>query len=955
MSSVLVGRSAELAQLRGALAAAPGAVLVGGEAGLGKTRLLTEFARAAEARVLVGGCLELGSDGLPFAPFTTVLRGLVRDIGIDGVAGLVPRGDTGGLARLLPEFGEPETDAASGEERARLFEVVLTLLERLAERGPVVLVIEDAHWADRSTRDLLAFLIRNLGTVPLLIVMTYRSDELHRTHPLRPLLAGLERLDRVRRIEIGRLPRGDVAALVTELLGHAPPPGLVERVEARSEGNPLFIEALLDDDGTLACELPESLRDLLLAGVQRLPEETQDVLRDASGGSTRIEHALLAAVSGLDDAALTRVLRPAVAANVLVVDGDGYAFRHALIREAVHDDLLPGEYTRLHTRYAEALEKDPGLVPAGRLWVELSYHWTQAHDSTWALVASWRAAGEARKALAYAERLAMLERVLQLWDKVPDAAERIGADHVKVLEDAATAADEAGEYDRGVRLVTAAIKEVEAADGECDTARWAMLLELRGRMLYQLARPGFVEDLRAAVDALPAEPPTIMRARALSTLGNYVRITTAIDAAREAALESLSIARALGDPVAEAEALITLFCARTDYENEDPLTEVEQAADRCGDHRVLLRYHVIRSHFLEGAGRHEEAAAVAERGKELAREYGVVRTQGTFLSINQAEPLVSLGRWDQAVAVMSHALEQDPAITTRTSLLVLSGWVALSRGDLPTARARVERAREIMKLKLKWLKTQDYFSTLWLEASLALEEGDPAAALEAARPVLDHGGLPDDARYAWPVLVTAVTACDQLGEEAAGDLRRVEERAAGLEISGPLQRAYRLTYDAKLAKAHGLPDRAAWERAAAAWQDLGNPYYHARALCRAAESALAAGDHDGAVEMLRTAVEITDRLGAAPLGEQAAGLLRRTRASRTGSAPLGLTPREFEVLRLVAEGRSNRDIAEELFISVKTASVHVSNILGKLEVTSRGEAAATAHRLGLFAAAKVRA
>ncbi|WP_412516286.1 AAA family ATPase [Actinomadura madurae] len=626
MSSVLVGRSAELARLREALAAAPGAVLVGGDAGLGKTRLLTEFARAAEARALVGGCLELGSDGLPFAPFTTVLRGLVRDIGIDGVAGLVPRGDTGGLARLLPEFGEPETDAASGEERARLFEVVLTLLERLAERGPVVLVIEDAHWADRSTRDLLAFLIRNLGTVPLLIVMTYRSDELHRTHPLRPLLAGLERLDRVRRIEIGRLARGDVAALVTELLGHAPPPGLVERVEARSEGNPLFIEALLDDDGTLACELPESLRDLLLAGVQRLPEETQDVLRDASGGSTRIEHALLAAVSGLDDAALARVLRPAVAANVLVVDGDGYAFRHALIREAVHDDLLPGEYTRLHTRYAEALEKDPGLVPAGRLWVELSYHWTQAHDSTWALVASWRAAGEARKALAYAERLAMLERVLQLWDKVPDAAERIGADHVRVLEDAATAADGAGEYDRGVRLVTAAINEVEAAGGERDTARWAMLLELRGRMLYQLARPGFVEDLRAAVDALPADPPTIMRARALSTLGNYVRIMTEIEAARAAALESLSIARELGDPVAEAEALITLFCAHIDYEGADRLTEIEEATRRCGDHRVLLRYHVIRSHFLEGAGRHEEAAAVAERGKELAREYGVART-----------------------------------------------------------------------------------------------------------------------------------------------------------------------------------------------------------------------------------------------------------------------------------------------------------------------------------------
>ncbi|TDB75442.1 helix-turn-helix transcriptional regulator [Actinomadura sp. KC216] len=953
MSPVLIGRSAELAELESALAGAPGAVLVGGDAGLGKTRLIREFTTAVDgerARVLVGGCLELGSDGLPFAPFTTVLRGLVRDIGIDGVAGLVPRGDTGGLARLLPEFGEPESDAASGEERARLFEVVLTLLERLAERGPVVLVIEDAHWADRSTRDLLAFLVRNLGAVPVLIVVTYRSDELHRAHPLRQLLAGLERVERVRRMEIAPLSRADVAALVTELLGdrQMPPAGLVDRIAARSEGNPLFIEALLDDDGTLACELPESLRDLLLAGVQRLPEETQEVLRDASGGGTRIEHALLAAVTRLGDAALTRVLRPAVAANVLVVDGDGYAFRHALIREAVHDDLLPGEYTRLHKRYAEALEDDPGLVPAGRLWVELSYHWNAAHDSTWALVASWRAAAEARKALAYAECLAMLSRVLELWDQVPDAEERIEANHIKVLQDAASAADKAGEYDRGIKLVTAAIREVEDAAPD-DPSRLAMLLELRGRMRYQMARPGFVEDMRAAVEALPAEPPTALRARALSTLGNYVRLTTDIGEARKAAAESLAIARRLADPVTEAEALITRFCADIDYDDAAAIAEVGETVERSGNHQVRLRYYVIKSHFLEGTGRHEEAAAIAARGKELAREYGVARTQGTFMSINQAEPLVSLGRWDEAITVLNHAMEQDPAVTTRTSLLVLSGWLALARGDLATASKRLVLSREIMNLKMKWLKTQDYFSTLWLESQVALAEGRPEAALDAVRPVLDHAGLPDDARYAWPTLVVGASACAELGETAAADLRRIAERAAALQVSGPLQQAHRLTFTAEHARARGVLDLRAWDEAAAAWDALGNPYYRARALLRAAEAAVAGGDHDGAAERLHIAADLAAGLGAAPLGELVADLLRRTRTRRADdSAPLGLTPREFEVLRLVAEGRSNRDIAAALFISVKTASVHVSNILGKLEVASRGEAAATAHRLSLF-------
>ncbi|MFD0691850.1 helix-turn-helix transcriptional regulator [Actinomadura fibrosa] len=965
MSPLLVGRAAELRELEDALAAAPGAVLVGGEAGLGKTRLIREFGAALaepampggapRARLLVGGCLELGSDGLPFAPFTTVLRGLVRDIGIDGVAGLVPRGDTACLARLLPEFGEPESDAASGEERARLFEVVLTLLERLAEQGPVVLVIEDAHWADRSTRDLLTFLIRNVSAAPLLIVATYRADELHRAHPLRPVLAGLERVDRVRRLELTRLSRADVAALVAGTLGHAPPPGLVDRIAARSEGNPLFIEALLDDDGTLACELPESLRDLLLAGVQRLPEETQDVLRDASGGGTRIEHALLAAVSGLDDAALTRVLRPAVAANVLVVDGDGYAFRHALIREAVHDDLLPGEHTRLHTRYAEALENDPGLVPSGRLWVELSHHWNAAHDSTWALVASWRAAADARKALAYAECLTMLSRVLELWDRVPDAAERIGADHVKVLEDAATAADFAGEYDRGIKLVTAALDEVERG-GARDTARWASLLELRGRMSHQMARPGFVEDLRAAAAALPADPPTVLRARVLATLAQYVRLTTDIDGARAAAEESLAIARRLEDPLAEAQALITLFCVDIDYEKDATrITEVRDVAERSGDHRAILRRSVIESHFLEGAGRHEEAAAVAARGRELAREYGVTRTQGTFLSINQTEPLVSLGRWDEALTVLRNAMDQEPSVTIRTSLLVLWGMVTLARGDVEGTREPLTAAREIVALKMNWLKTQDYFATLRLEGLVALAEGRPADAVAAAREVVKRPGLPDDARYAWPVLVIGAAACAELaaaGQDASDDLARMEERAAQVHVQGPLQGAYALTFAAEAARARGVLDRDAWDTAAAAWEALGNPFHRAEALTRAAEAALLDGDHEAAADRLCVAAALAAGLRAEPLAARIDDLRRRTRGPRRNGAddavPLGLTPREYEVLRLVAEGRSNRDIAAALFISVKTASVHVSNILGKLEVASRGEAAATAHRLALF-------
>ncbi|GAA2435924.1 LuxR family transcriptional regulator [Actinomadura vinacea] len=955
---MLVGRTVELGDLEEALAHAPGAVLVGGEAGLGKTRLIREFAGAIErgagggnARLLVGGCLELGSDGLPFAPFTTVLRGLVRDIGTGGVAELLPRGDTAGLARLLPEFGEPETDAASGEERAWLFELVLILLERLAERGPVVLVIEDAHWADRSTRDLLAFLVRNSDAAPLLIVVTYRTDELHRTHPLRPLLAELSRVDRVRRLELTRLSRGEVARLVAGQLGEEPSAALVERIHARSEGNPLFVEFLLEaDGGGKQGELPESLRDLLLAGFQRLPEETQDVLRDASGGGTRIEHALLSAVSGLDDARLTRKLRPAVAANVLVVDGDGYAFRHALIREAVHDDLLPGENTRLHTRYAQALEDDPGLVPARRLWVELSHHWLAAHDVTWALVSAWRAAGEARKALAYAEQLAMLSRVLELWERVPDAADRIGAGHLDVLEQAATAADLAGEFEPGIKLATSALKAIGLGEGT--GPRRAALLELRGRMRHQIARPGFVEDLQEAVRCIPPDPPTELRSRTLSTLAGYVRLTTDIEVARQAAEEALEIAQRIGSLTAEVDARITRFCVDIDYDaGEAALTEAEAFAQRAGTPRVLLRMAVIKSHFLEGAGRHEAAVEVAHRGMELAREYGVARTQGAFLGINRAEPLVSLGRWDEARTVLRQAVEQDPAVTTRTSLGVLDGEIALSRGDLATARDRLAEAREIIDLKMQWLKAQDFFATLRLEARLRMAEGRPREALAAVRRVVDMPGLPDDGRFAWPVLVVGAAACAELGDAATIDDKpafpQIQARVANLDTRGPAQEAYRLAFEAEATRVRGEADPAVWDAAAAAWEALGRPFERAEALLGAADAALARGEHDPAAERLDRAARLAAELAAHPLRARIEETGLRVRR-RDEAAPLGLTPREFEVLRLVAEGQSNREIAAALVISVKTASVHVSNILAKLEVGSRGEAAATAHRLALF-------
>ena len=989
-SPVLVGRSGQLAALAAAMAAArdgsPTAVLVGGEAGVGKSRLVTEFAeqsRGAGAQVLTGGCLELGTDGLPFAPFTAVLRELVRERGADGIAGLLPGQPTRELGRLLPEFGEPPSAADAGEARARLFEQVLALLEQLAEEAPVMLVVEDAHWADQSTRDLLAFLVRNQGALDgLLIVVTYRSDELYRTHPLRPLLAELDRISWVSRIELGRLSRADTGELAARLLGREPGADLLAAVYRRTEGNPLFVEALLDGDG-LGPGLPESLRDLLVAGVRRLPDETQDVVRVASAGGERIGHALLATVTGLDSPGLTRALRPAVAANVLLTDPDGFAFRHALIRESMQQELLPGESGRLHCRFAEAIGSDPALVPPGRAAAEQAHHWYAAHDLARALVSAWRAAAESGQALAYAEQLAMLSRVLELWDQVPGAAGQIGSSKLAVLEAAMRAAELAGEFDRGITFATAALGEAGLA---AEPVRAALLLEARGHLKYQLGRTDYLADLQQAARLVPADPPSSARARVLEALAHDIHHRPGgYDDAdfRAHAEEAVAVARAAGDAATEAAALTTLACAMRPAQDMDRirglLGQARTVAAQAQAYQPLLHADITESDLLEGVGQHEQAAAVARAGLRAASAYGLARTSGAVLAINLAEPLVSLGRWEEAAEVIERAEQLFPPRLNRTSLWRLTGDMALARGELATAADAVTSIRA----GLHGIRFKDEYQlpVARLETELRVAQEQPAAALAVAEDALGLFSARPSPRYAWPLLVAGARACaaaapgQALAPQAAVLLGRLRTEAGRLTADGPAQHAHQLTFAAELigasqaladgAAAAGRDDGppadacAAWDAAAHAWESVGQRYPQALAQLRAAEAALSAGDRDGGGRRLRQAETLARDLGAGPLAEDAARLARRARiplraVAGNGQLPappqLGLTARELEVLRLVAAGQSNRDIANELFISVKTASVHVSNILGKLGVASRGEAAATAHRLQLFEA-----
>lgn len=986
VSPVFVGRDAELGILKDAFEQAreqgSSAVLLGGEAGVGKTRLTSRFAEQASrdgAHVLVGGCVELSSEGLAYAPFTAALRQLVREIGTGGVATLLPDGATRDLARLLPEFGEPSGGQDTESARARLFELILALLERVAEQRPVVLIIEDIHWADRSSRDLIAFLSRNLRTAPVLMVMTYRSDELHRTHPLRPVLAELGRVDGVVRLDLPRFTQEEVAAQMAGILGVTPEFARVDKVFERSEGIALFVEALLccDDD----CSFPDSLHDLIIGSVERLPDETQRLLRISAAGGIRVGHELLAAVSGLTDVDLEDTLRPAIAANVIqVADGGAYAFRHALIREAVHDELLPGEHARLHARYAQEIDRDRLRVPPGRAAIEIAHHWYSARDDLWALVSAWEAAAKAANAFAYTEQIQLLERVLTLWEKVPDAVARLGVDHVTVLERASEAAYLCGEHDRGMRFVKGALTEL---DEGAEPDRVAELLVRMANLKIHKRKPGFLDDLRRAERMVPS--PSETRAFVLARLGTVLILAGQVVEGTAATEEALRIARDLGDECQEADLLLNLALGHSvsgDLEATFRTNEHAMAiGTRLGSARIELRALANNVDTLDNMGRSEEAVALAVEGERLSRQYGRYRHQGVFIANNRAEALESLGRWDEAIEVIERALTMDPSLRNRWHLLRVRADVAIARGEVEIAKDILTEVGAFSREPEEF--TQEWTNNTRLILAWHLTRGEPLKALEVAEVTITSPWLSRKAMLGWRLLAAIRVTCDAAAPMAADRVAAVrargDELAADMKSDGRVGDAFRLMYQGDFVAAAG------------AWELLGRPYVRAKSLLHAAHAAAASGDRDAVSVRLGQAWPLALTLRADPLTAQIEILARRVgvtlsesvrhgserqiatrqaaarqttgkltsaqrdgmevRVGANGVTPDGvasLTPRELEVLRLVAEGRTNRDIAAELFISAKTVSVHVSHILPKLGVSTRGEAAATAHRLALL-------
>ncbi|AXE83558.1 helix-turn-helix transcriptional regulator [Streptomyces sp. Go-475] len=962
----VVGREAELTRLsevlRRACEGEARAVLLAGDAGVGKTRVLDEAGKRAAAAgmtVVAGHCVDLGDVGLPYLPFTEILGVLAADERFSAALAAHPV-----VERLLGAGTDAVRDV---DARLRLFEGVAGLLADVAEVAPLLLVLEDLHWADQSSRDLLRFLLgRGVLRHRLAVFASYRADDLHRRHPLRPLLAELVRLPAVERLELRPLADSDVDRLVRALERRPLPDATVRRIVERAEGNAFYAEELLAATDTEAGGVPSGLADVLLIRFEQLSDTAQQVLRTAAVAGRRVEHELLREAVGLPEEALESALREAVGRQLLVAgDDDTYSFRHALAREAVYADLLPGERSRLHGAFARLLA---GRWRRAESAAERAHHYRESHDLAEALAASLEAADHAQRVGAPAEEQRHLEAALDLWPAVGAEARPSGrgADRVTLTLRASAAAAHAGELHRAVSLARSALAELgQDADSE-----------LAARVRYTLAGNLLsVDSLTAAfaysseaLAMIPEEPASVTWVWAAATHAMAARHIGKNDTALRVARRALSVAEELGVTDAQADLLISLAVfdggGRRGPEGRELLLRARELARSSGNAAVELRALFNLAMGCYENGEPAECLPWLTEGLDRARRAGLLSSPYPLeMRYLRLLVLYALGRWDECVRAARADAEVLPAAGGYTAGPAL--YVALARGDLTAA----DRARALLEGPFDWMAT--LVAGIVLTDAAALRR-DPEEAVRRMRSTVaaltDEAGTRPDVTVRLAALALSAVADAAVGLRLTGDesgARRWADTATELVESaravagrgqndtpqGPEGQAWLARAEAEWIRAVSGPDAAAWSAAVEAFT-YGDVHERARCRLRYAEALVAAGRREEAAAEARGVRETADRLGAVPLREQVDALVRRARLS--DAPPAGdragvLTAREQDVLRLLALGRSNRQIGEELFISGKTASVHVSNILAKLGASSRGEAVAVAYREGLIA------
>jgi predicted ATPase/DNA-binding CsgD family transcriptional regulator len=941
-TGVFVGRGSELAAVErrlDAIRAGEGAtVLVAGEPGIGKTRLAGEVAAGARERgfeVLRGRCFDLVGTELPYQPFLDALRPVQA-----------PHGLTDRTAR----------------SQLQLFEETLALLSERAAGAPVVLVLDDLHWADVSTLDLVVYLAHNVADRRLLLLGTYRPDEPCSSARMQHLAEQVRRTGSELVLELGPLGRAELAGLLAARADGELPPALADAIATRSDGNPFFAEELLAAAGTGNGELPRRVRDLLLRRVAGLDGATLSLLRLMAAAGRDVSHRLLNAAASRPESDFVELLRPAVEHGVLIADhaSGSFRFRHALLAEAIYATTLPGEREELHARLAEGLARSGVARPA-----ELAPHWMVAGRSVEALAASIQAARQAEAVFGLAESFGHLERALGLWPTVPDGARPEELDLVQLCTWAGHLAAQTGRAPRAVELARRAIDLI----GSTDPVRAAFLHQ---RLASYLHMSGWADAalaaLECAVGLVPTEPASVDRAQALAALAHGLKLAWKLGDALVISDQAIALARATGAHAAETRALAAAgstlaYMGRA----EDGVAQIQQAIRIAGeraDPDALHRGYACLTDVLTMLGRPGESARLAETGLDVLRPYGI---DATVLVANRIEALLAIGAWDEAESASAAFLRASTA-NYRHMPLMIRADLATGRGRFEEARRHMVPARAPLRLDrdvatyLAYLANLELWERRFAEAAQTVREGLERAGYEGGAQVrvwLCAQGLRADAELA--ALARArrdIDAADRYLDHARGLLRTVREAAGEASTVTPTAGAWCAVAEAEFTRVDGLARPDAWSAAAAAWDRLERLPLAAYCRWRQAEALVASGaNRAGASAPLTAAYAVATRIGAAPLVAELERLAGRARldlapADAAATVPvdsletsLGLTAREAEVLGLVARGYTNREIAASLVISVKTASVHVSHILSKLGAPNRTEAAAIAHRL----------
>jgi DNA-binding NarL/FixJ family response regulator len=954
-AAVMVGREAPLQALGEAYAAARSGdgrlVVVGGEAGAGKTRLVTEFLGSTPgATQLVGGCLELGQAVMPLAPVAMILRQLAREIGEERATELVgPE-----LHGFLPGGSQATLDPHwSGQ--GGMFEAFRAVLEQLSEQGPVVLVVEDLHWADRSTLDLVTWLARNVAASPILFVCTYRSDEMRRSHPLRPVLAELSRLPQVQRVDVQPLTDLEVAELLTAIQGGPVPPDLARQVADRSEGNPFFVEELFA--GSAEDGVPMTVRDILSARIDALPDSAKEVLRIAAAAGRRVDHRLLEVVADLDGDDLDAGLRAAVDGQALVPDSDGvgYRFRHALLQEAVHEQLLPGERTRLHRAFVDALLDEPDLAAAGADSVdsELAHHALAAHDVDLAFRSLVRAGERARELFAFNEAQHHFEGAAELRPRISAEAAAGAPETWELLRVAAHSSRYGNEQTVGVGHLRHAISMLDpVADRIAVGGLYAELSEnlwMAGRGDDAVAASDRSTEMLEGERTREAAEALGWRSRLLMRQGRF-------DEAVPPGRRGVELARELDAPVELSRALnslgTSLGCLGEIDEGFALLREAIAVADAAAAGGDVVRGYInLASTMKLVPNAVTGAAQIGRDGLAYAARYSVRGGMTDWLRMEVADIYLRLGQLREAEDLLAE---------------VRTGWITGVNGQyfhtltasLDVVQGRTEQAAEHQRLADELAPSirdpQAIGPREGVQMLLNLARGhlDAGDAVETLAPVVADTSASNGFVLTARLLAAAARAGSS---DAASEVERIRSlfaarRGDANEVLAANIDGWLALLDAEIATIEGAADVEPWRRAHRAQVERQNVEQALYAQVRLVDALARAGETEAATRELAAAHEQAGTIGLVALAGELEVLARQHRLKLAGATlsprDLGvLTSRESEVLALLAEGRTNRDIGEKLFITEKTASVHVSNIHAKLGVSNRGEAAALAREV----------